>query len=252
METKIKADDLPIGAKLIFGCFSNKLNMGQEIRWTKVDATNIFLSEELKGLCFDGREPNSTQLIRRDNGNNYYTVSNLDQYLNSVDTDWYLPAHEADSKSTTYIGIPGFLSKFSENELNAIQPTEIEVILPGTEAGTFQREKEFITRKMFIPRAANIKDIRGHNREWTLFRKRSVRVNINTWTRDPITDDPSFVICLDGIESTYKADARRADINTQVAVTIKPDVMLELDAEELNCYRLLTNEIDEKDFENLV
>lgn len=245
METKMKVNDLPLGAKLIFGFFRNKLYVEKEVIWTKVDVTNIFLSEDLKGLCFDGKEPGSTQSIRRDNGNNYYTVSNLDQYLNSVDTDWYSPAHEADSKSGEYDGIPGFLSKFSENELNAIQPTEIEVILPKTEAETFQKEKEIIMRKIFIPRAANIQ-------EWTSFREGLVRVNTSMWTRDPATNDPSFVICLSGSGSTYTVDARRTDINTKVAVTIKPDVMLELDAEEPNCYRLLTNEIDEKDFASLI
>ena len=155
---------LPCGAKIRFGSYCVNNEEAHSIRWIKVNSTDtILLSEHIEDFrAFDAREPNSQYEYRTEYGNNRYSVSNIDQFLNGTGDDWYYQQHDTDTPptgeltddGTPYLDRPGFLAYFSEAELEAILPTEIVVAIPRCDSE--DRDYEIITRKVFLPSITNI------------------------------------------------------------------------------------------------
>lgn len=159
--------NLAIGSKVKFGSYSVNGETAQPIVWTIVaknhtgypdNSVTLHTSEIIDLRCFDAKEPNNSNSSRVAYGNNYYSVSNIDQWLNK-DADggsWYVAAHGADSApdtaantrvGTQYAARPGFLNAFTTNEKNAILSTTIRVVKPTTDGGSY----EDIVRKVFLP-----------------------------------------------------------------------------------------------------
>ena len=107
--------NLPVGAKVKFGKFQVNTEDAQPIVWTIVaknhqctpaypeNAITLHAAEILDLRCFDAKEPSNSNSDRKTSGNNRYSVSNIDQWLNkdAAGGAWYSPAHSADHSPDT-------------------------------------------------------------------------------------------------------------------------------------------------------
>ena len=167
--------NLPVGAKIKFGKYSVNGETAEPIRWLVVaknhgstpeyPAKSITLLTEniIDLLCFDAKEPNNSNTLRSYYGNNRYSLSNIDQWLNkdSAAGAWYSSQHSVDNapnsasvveKGASYATRPGFLNAFTAWEKNAIQNTTIRVTKSTTDGGGY----EDISRKVFLPSRAEV------------------------------------------------------------------------------------------------
>ena len=158
--------DLPVGAKVKFGKHQVNVETPEPIIWQIVaknhpgypaNAITLHAEKIIDLRCFDAKEPNNTNRDRRDRGNNRYSVSNIDQWLNkdSAAGAWYVGQHTYDQApnaanvdyNTPYDTRPGFLNLFTTAEKDAILNTTIRVVKPSVDGGGY----EDITRKVFLP-----------------------------------------------------------------------------------------------------
>lgn len=168
--------NLPTGAKVKFGKFQISTETAQPIVWTVVaknhkgtpayptNAITLHAAEILDLRCFDAKEPSNSNPDRQRYGNNRYSVSNIDQWLNkdAAGGAWYVAAHSADhppdtsagtgGDNTQYATRPGFLNAFNDDEKAAILTTTIRVVKPNVDGGSY----EDITRKVFLPSTTEV------------------------------------------------------------------------------------------------
>ena len=169
--------NLPVGAKVKFGKFQVNSETAQEIVWTVVaknhtctpayptNAITLHSTEILDLRCFDAKEPNNSETYRQRYGNNRYSVSNIDQWLNkdAAGGAWYSAAHSTDNPpdtsaggaggyDTQYATRPGFLNGFTDEEKAAILSTTIRVVKPSADGGSY----EDVVRKVFLPSATEV------------------------------------------------------------------------------------------------
>lgn len=161
--------NLPIGAKVKFGKHSINGETALPITWmvvaknhssTPAYPTNsvTLITERIIDLrAFDGREPTNPNADRKYYGNNTYSLSNIDQWLNSDKSNWYTATHSYDTPpnndytgmGTPYDTRPGFLSNFSDAEKNLLLLTNIR-------AATYDTPYNDISRKVFLPSAGEM------------------------------------------------------------------------------------------------
>ncbi len=155
---------LPIGA-LVKDLDTKFLDV--PIVWKKADSNHAdypvnsttLITEKIIALrAVDAKEPNNSDSNRKSYGNNKYSVSNIDQWLNSEAAagEWYSARHDADQapteKSThvsynTYTEDAGFLNGFSDGFKDSLLDTELKVVLNTvTDGGNY----ESIIRKIFF------------------------------------------------------------------------------------------------------
>ena len=126
METTIKR--LKIGSKLRFGKYGAGGCYPEPIIWLKATPNCDFISERvLDILCFDAYEESNGALV----GNNSWTLSNICQFLNSAEEEWYVPSHPNDRppqagkfvafQTCDYSEHSGFLRWFEDYEQDSIQ-----------------------------------------------------------------------------------------------------------------------------------
>lgn len=163
--------NIAVGSKIKFGKYQVNAETPQEIIWTVVaknhqctpayptNAITLHAAEILDLRCFDAKEPSNSNSDRQNYGNNRYSVSNLDQWLNkdAAGGAWYVAAHSADhspdtsvgtgSYGTQYAARPGFLNGFTDDEKSAILSTTIRVVKPSVDGGSY----EDVVRKVFLP-----------------------------------------------------------------------------------------------------
>lgn len=163
--------NLPTGAKVKFGNHKVNTEAAMPIIWTIVaknhpgypaNAITLHAEKIIDLRCFDAREPNNTNSDRKSYGNNRYSVSNIDQWLNkdSAAGAWYVGQHTYDqspnaanvNNNTPYDTRPGFLNHFSTEEKNAILSTPLRVVKPSVDGGGY----EDITRKVFLPSTTEV------------------------------------------------------------------------------------------------
>jgi hypothetical protein len=167
--------NLPIGAKVKFGKYSVNGETAQPIIWlvvaknhssTPTYPTNsvTLLAEKIVDLrCADASEPNNSNSARVSSGNNRYSLSNIDQWLNkdNASGSWYSNQHSADQSpnsslyvlsKTEYADRPGFLNAFTTAEKNAIQDTIIRVVKSPVDGSGY----EDISRKVFVPSVTEV------------------------------------------------------------------------------------------------
>ena len=153
--------DIPVGGKLKFGAYSVAGEEPHKICWIKVNHDNTLLSEFVEDqLAFDAVESDSPNDSHREDGNSRYSLSNLHQFLNSSEINWFRKTHEYDAppvegtmmhRHMEYRNKPGFLSYFKQWEIDTIDDSEIVTRLPGID----NEEYENITAKLFIPSESN-------------------------------------------------------------------------------------------------
>lgn len=168
--------NLPVGAKVKFGKYQVNTEDAQPIVWTIVaknhqctpaypeNAITLHATEILDLRCFDAKEPSNSNVDRQNYGNNHYSVSNLDQWLNkdAAGGAWYSAAHSADHSpdttagtggyGTQYAARPGFLNGFTDDEKAAILSTTIRVVKPSADGGSY----EDVVRKVFLPSTTEV------------------------------------------------------------------------------------------------
>lgn len=164
--------NLAVGSKVKFGSYSVNGEAAQPIVWTIVaknhpgypgNSVTLHTSEIIDLRCFDAKEPNNGNSDRQNYGNNRYSVSNIDQWLNkdAAGGAWYSAAHSTDQSpnsssvvyaNTQYANRPGFLNGFTDDEKAAILSTTIRVIKPRIEGGSY----EDVVRKVFLPSTTEV------------------------------------------------------------------------------------------------
>jgi hypothetical protein len=127
------------------------------------NSTTLITDELILLRAFDAKEPNNTDSGRRDYGNNRYSVSNIDQWLNSTASagQWYSPQHYTDQSpngisvvsQNPYDVDAGFLNGFDPRFIEAMQDTTIKVALNTVTDGG---EAETLVRKVFLPSKAEL------------------------------------------------------------------------------------------------
>ena len=106
--------------------------------------------------AFDAKETSNSNSDRKNYGNNRYSVSNIDQWLNSDASSWYSARHSADAAPANanvwnnyneYDAEAGFLANFEADFRAAILDTVIRVAKNTvTDGGGY----EDITRKVYL------------------------------------------------------------------------------------------------------
>ena len=150
---------LPVGS--VVKSANTKYN-GQAIRWivgtqdTSQGRTGLVTEKMITLKCFDAKESSNSNSDRRDYGNNRYSVSNIDQWLNSAASAWYSAQHSADAPPTSancwnshnpYDSEAGFLANFEADFKNAILDSTIRAAKNTvTDGGGY----EDIVRKVFL------------------------------------------------------------------------------------------------------
>lgn len=164
--------NLAVGSKVKFGKYQVNTETAQSIVWTIVaknhsgypaSSVTLHAAEILDLRCFDAKEPSNSNSDRQSYGNNRYSLSNIDQWLNknAAANAWYTATHTADQSpnsssvvyaNTQYANRPGFLNGFTTDEINAILSTTIRVVKPSVDGGSY----EDIQRKVFLPSTTEV------------------------------------------------------------------------------------------------
>ena len=128
------------------------------------NSTTLITEKIILLRCFDAKEPSNPNSDRASSGNNRYSKSNIDQWLNSSASagQWYSARHEYDApptNSNVYYGYneydqdAGFLNGFDEAFVGALKDTTLTVALNTVTDGG---GSETITRKMFLASKAEV------------------------------------------------------------------------------------------------
>ena len=153
---KIKVPHSVIGDIIFLKCDQNHEGYPE-------NSTTLITDELILLRAFDAAEPNNTDSDRRNFGNNRYSVSNIDHWLNSTASagQWYSPQHATDQSPNStdvvaanpYDTDAGFLNGFDARFIAAIQDTTIKVARnTKTDGGGY----DTLTRKVFLPSLAEL------------------------------------------------------------------------------------------------
>lgn len=158
---------LPIGAKIkvphaVMGDIVF-LKCDQNHEGYPENSTTLIADKIILLRAFDAKEPNNTNSDRQDKGNNRYSVSNIDQWLNSTAStgQWYSPQHAADQSPNStsvvsqnpYDTDAGFLNGFDAHIISVIQDTTIKVARNRITDGGGE---DTLVRKVFLPSRAEL------------------------------------------------------------------------------------------------
>ena len=158
---------LPIGAKIKVphSVMGNVIFLKADQNHTGYpeNSTTLITNEIILLRAVDAKEPNNTDSNRRQNGNNRYSVSNIDHWLNSTASagQWYSPQHTTDQSPNStdvvsqnpYDTDAGFLNGFDARFIAAIQDTTIKVARNTvTDGGGY----DTLVRKVFLPSKAEL------------------------------------------------------------------------------------------------
>lgn len=279
--------NLTIGAKVKFGRFSVGSESPQPIMWTVVaknhtngtgvpsypsNSVTLLTSQLISRMAFDAKEPMTTSNSRNLYGNNRYSLSNIDRWLNS-DAEaglWWMltPAHSSDAppdengvEANPYKDKAGFLNAFTVAERQSLLDTSLAVRKSNVDGG----QVELITRKVFLPSAAEV-DMAAINYSpglmWSYFSDYSkqcsltaqARTNlpsnalpssperdIDWWVRTPLQNSGCHVQCVNANgwanpdTHVYKVAGVRPAINLSAELPVSDTTDTD------GCYTILLN-----------
>lgn len=160
-----KISSLPIGSKIKYGKYQVENEAEKSIIWLIADknhtdyplnSTTLIPEKIIDLRAFDAKEPSNIDTNRQNYGNNRYSLSNIRQWLNKKGYPWFSSQHSYDvapsnayiNANTEYDTKKGFLSCFTDRELQDILPTSIKVTKNTvTDGGGY----EILTDKIFLP-----------------------------------------------------------------------------------------------------
>ena len=148
----MKIEELDLGSEIYLGSWSWRgLRARADIVWFKTSYNNTFMMKNyIKAVPFDSPEELNPNETRRNNGTNFYPFSNMHQWLNGSGTDWFKPAHEYDTNSYCMPDDFGFLTRFDEQDLAALEEIEICCAVPDGFKRTYGSKYNLKT-KVFLP-----------------------------------------------------------------------------------------------------
>ena len=87
-------------------------------------------------MQYDAKEPNNPDSNRKTSGNNKYSVSNINQWLNSdsAANEWYASQHEYDAPPD-YQNKAGFLNEWSDSDKSVLQKSNWTTALSEVDGG---------------------------------------------------------------------------------------------------------------------
>lgn len=169
--------NLPVGALVQFGRYAVEAETPAEITWRIVAKSHqctpaypensvTLIADKIVDLrSYDAKEQNNNDDVRGVEGNNNYSLSNIDQWLNSDGDTWYVARHGYDAPPTTaniylypnkdyrtsteYNKHSGFLKHFTSDEKSLIMDTTIRVRQAIVDGDSHQD----IVRKVYLPSA---------------------------------------------------------------------------------------------------
>lgn len=274
--------NLPVGAKVKFGKYQVNTEDAQPIVWTIVaknhqctpaypeNAITLHATEILDLRCFDAKEPSNSNVDRQNYGNNHYSVSNLDQWLNkdAAGGAWYSAAHSADHSpdttagtggyGTQYAARPGFLNGFTDDEKAAILSTSIRVVKPSVDGGSY----EDIQRKVFLPSTTEVglsnENSIAEGAAWGYYTSSTARSGYVTqqcisntpssskpssktvvwdwWLRTPYHSIPDYVRNVRRNGTLYYASAFYGDQGIRPALNLSSSIMVSDGTDADGCY----------------
>lgn len=148
--------NLPIGAKIKFGSLSVNGEIAQPIRWVVVaknhymsSSVTLFAEKVIDYQVYDAVEPMNTDLYIPSRGDKRYAISNIQQWLNSVETNWYSARHSLDTVDAAMAARPGFLHHFTASERNAVLTTTVKSV--WYDYINSSTKEDSVSGKVFLP-----------------------------------------------------------------------------------------------------
>lgn len=274
-----RISELNVGDKVRFGAYSIGNEGTHKITWIKVNGDNTFMSERIEDFrAFDAREPESPSTNRQRYGNNRYSISNIDQFLNSSGDKCFIKRHEYDepptrnlvSGNTEYANHHGFLKFFEGWEIDAIDDSTVMTALPDCEVGLENERLDVITRKVFLPSYTNLYGGTIRNMSegdyWEYFKN-----EINTdraamptayaveysnvdeevehdenwyyWLRSPVADDGYSVRCVGRGGDCNYCYANDGVLGVRPALKINPEILISDEPDDMGYYDVIQTEI---------
>ena len=119
--------NLVVGSTFKLGKYQVENETPWPIEWEIVHQESnyqIAMTKQIIDLrCFDGKEPTNPNSDRKNNGNNNWQYSNIEQFLNSDQASWYsaqhqydVPPNSANTSDNPYDTHKGFLYHWNEDE----------------------------------------------------------------------------------------------------------------------------------------
>ena len=229
MQPTVKS--LKLGSRVYFGAYSVREGaIPSPISWLKATPNGDFVSEfVLDSLAFDAKEAYMDRPNLFNQGNPNYKLSNLHQFLNSDEPEWFRPTHDLDRppavgstgwRNGAYSDHSGFLTHFESHELDSI--VEQEFVMSG----------DHITAKMRILSGDDL----WSQTKFKLFNKKGIRAQASDdflWNK--ATGDTMYVpywICDRAVTTYSRYLGAGANVHTTGACNssgIRPTCMLSLD-----------------------
>ena len=161
--------NMKVGAPLVMGAYGTQNDNPYPIVWLKGTSNGDFITQfVLDVLSFDAQEPDNVEnRDARFTGNTNYGWSNILQFLNAQEENWFSPMHQYDSSpirqrvgyAIGYEAHNGFLYQFEDYEIECLQEDIREI------GGNVVRT---------LIRLPSAEDIIGAHR-FQLFRKKGIR-----------------------------------------------------------------------------
>ncbi len=159
--TTMKMKDLRIGVR-VFDCEGHNIFRVAAQSHPGYEGCTTLLSEKITGVaCFDAAEPDTPgkniYSLVSEYGSNNYAKSNIHQWLNSDEADWYKPTHPTDTPPVAeytrygeqpYADHPGYLTRFSQTFKDALVERDIPVL---ERKGKQKAELTYVKAKVFLP-----------------------------------------------------------------------------------------------------
>lgn len=250
--------DLPVGAAIKFGSYQINEEIPESIVWSIAvksfpgypgDSVTLHTPAAIDMRCLDAQEPKNPKYATT--GNPTYSVSNMDQWLNS-DADagkWYTPQHDLDSPpdtsihtgntNTQYEERPGFLNFFSSNERNSILLTSIKT------------DGNYIERKVFLPSNMEISgpSVGEQGAEWHFNRGNETRYLSYQCYNNSLGKKPSSIHTAvswwfrDGVSASTvfpgSDDADRGDVGLCPALNLPGDLRVPVEKSSDGSYYIV-------------
>lgn len=173
----MKLRDLPIGA--VVRDYENQLYfLVAAQNHPGYQGTTLYARNVVEIGCLDGKEPDHAanpqnkgfRVFEKQSqyGWNDYGKSNLHQWLNATDADWYKPSHQWDTppaddynryQEVEYLSRPGFLSIFSKTFIDGLLEVQVPVL---SRVMADKGELSYVPAKVFAPSRTEI----GKGDEW--------------------------------------------------------------------------------------
>ena len=194
-------NSLTSGSKVKFGTYD-----GESLKWivardSVTQDLRLVLDKDsaraIGDMQYDAKEPNNPNASRKNSGNNKYSVSNINQWLNSdgAANEWYTAQHEYDA-APDYQSKAGFLNEWSESDKSVLQETNWTTTLSsvdGSGMDTFSQKVVLISTT-----ESGLQEGTGGNR-LDIFNSDSDRAIRKTyWTRTPLPSDSKFAYQVTG------------------------------------------------------